>query len=148
MIAQFISCMTYNNSSCNSAKTRNAQYSAKKKVLIIDDDDIVLVVVKQYLEKEGYTVFAQSDSQSIDAFIVKFEPDILITDILMPDKDGIEIIRQVKSQFPAIPVIAISAGGRIDAKFHLRHIEMLGADAIMKKPIDKDELINNIRKLI
>jgi len=77
----------------------------------------------------------------------EFKPDILITDIIMPDKDGIEIIIETKKVLPNIILIAISGGGRIDSESYLNTAKYLGADATLKKPFTHKELLDCISNL-
>ena len=79
--------------------------------------------------------------------IVEFRPDILITDIIMPDKDGIEIIIEAKKTLPDIKLIAISGGGRIDSESYLNTAKYLGADSTLKKPFTHEQLIGVIKNL-
>jgi len=70
----------------------------------------------------------------------KYTPDVVVTDIIMPERNGIEVILEIKRNYPSIRVIAISGGGRLNANTHLNIARDLGVAAIMLKPIKLDEL--------
>lgn len=100
------------------------------------------------LEKAGYDVFQASDGKSgIDKF--KEQPaDLVITDILMPEKEGIETMLEIRKLAPEVKIIAISGGGRIPAKEYLSLARRLGADRTFGKPVDSDQLLSAITELI
>ena len=118
-----------------------------KKIVIIEDDLIIRESLKEILELNSYEVLATESGMDLMRKISDFRPDILITDIIMPDKDGIEIIIEAKKSLPDIILIAISGGGRIDSESYLNTTKYLGADATLKKPFTHDQLITLIRNL-
>ena len=74
-------------------------------------------------------------------------PDIVITDIIMPDKDGIEVILHLKKNYKKVRIIAISGGGRINAKDHLEIAGQLGVDATLTKPFSHEDIIRIIKEI-
>ena len=81
-------------------------------ILIIDDDPSIRTVFKRYLEKKGYSVTVAVDgNEGLDAVAEK-TPDLIITDIMMPEKDGLEVVLSLHKDHPNLPVIAISGGMR------------------------------------
>ena len=118
-----------------------------KKIVIIEDDQIIRESLKEILEMNSFQVFAIDSGIDLMKKITEFRPDVLITDIIMPDKDGIEIIIEAKKTLTDIKLIAISGGGRIDSESYLNTAKYLGADATLKKPFTHEQLISVIKSL-
>jgi YesN/AraC family two-component response regulator len=116
------------------------------KILIVDDEPLIRDGLKQTLEIEDFNVETASNGTDAMETFDSFHPDLVITDIIMPEKDGIEIIWDIKEKFPDVKIIAISGGGRIAATDHLKIAKKLGANAILTKPFSTDELLLEIRK--
>jgi YesN/AraC family two-component response regulator len=93
------------------------------------------------LVRDGHQVFIANDGvEGIKSFH-QFKPDLIITDIIMPEKDGIEVIMEVLKENPNLPIIAISGGRRaITADFNLDSAEMLGVKGILQKPFTHEQL--------
>jgi len=118
-----------------------------KKIVIIEDDQIIRESLKEILEMNSFQVLAIDSGIDLMKKITKFRPDVLITDIIMPDKDGIEIIIEAKKTLTDIKLIAISGGGRIDSESYLNTAKYLGADATLKKPFTHEQMISVIKSL-
>lgn len=119
------------------------------KILVADDDDFVRGLICSVLKKNGYTVSEAKNGEEAVTMARKDSPDILITDMLMPDKEGIETILEVKEIGSNIKIIAISGGGKTKNMSFLNIAQNAGADAILSKPFKPDELlqaINTLRK--
>ncbi|MBN2161922.1 MAG: response regulator [Pontiellaceae bacterium] len=82
------------------------------KILIIDDDDKIRMLMVRYLERLHYTVAEAENGKHGMIMLETFGPDLIITDILMPEMDGLEILMALRRQYPNIPVIAMSGGMR------------------------------------
>lgn len=117
-----------------------------KKILIVDDEVLIREGLKIALELEGYSVEIAEDGRQAVKLMDSFTPDVIVTDIIMPEKDGIELILNLRKTNQNIRIIAISGGGRISAKDHLRIASKLGADCILAKPFSVKELITEIEK--
>jgi len=117
-----------------------------KKILIVDDEVLIREGLKIALEMEGYFVEIAEDGREAFKMMDTFRPDVIVTDIIMPEKDGIELIMNIRRTNQDIRIIAISGGGRISAKDHLRIASKLGADCILAKPFSAKELIVEIEK--
>ncbi len=111
------------------------------KILLIDDEPLIRDGLKQILELKGYTVKTASDGKEAIQYLNNNCPDIVITDIIMPERDGIEVIVSVKKKYPEVRIIAISGGGRINAHDHLEIAKQLGVDNTLTKPFSSDELL-------
>jgi YesN/AraC family two-component response regulator len=119
-----------------------------RKVLIIDDEPYILLMLKKMLEKAGYEVdLASSGIQGMKLF-EKESADLVITDIIMPDKEGLEIILEMKKQRPDLKIIAISGGGRISPESYLECAVYFGASRVFQKPFKQKELISAVNELI
>ena len=118
------------------------------KILVIEDDEDVLKFVCKILITAGYDVIAASDgNEGLEQ--IKSNPDtaMVIADIIMPDKDGIETIREIKQAWPQIKIIAMSGGGIIEPIFYLRNASAFGADATLRKPLTISELVGTVESL-
>jgi len=120
----------------------------KLSVLVIDDEDNVRNTLCENLQGCGFDVFQANDGETGVQFIRKNgRPHVVLTDIIMPKKEGIETIREIKRKYPDIKLIAMSGGGRAKAMDFLTLAEKLGADAILPKPIDIEKLETTIHSL-
>lgn len=120
----------------------------KTRILVIDDDHAVRRTICENLEEFGYEVIEASDGdQGLLYMSLPEPPAIIITDIIMPKKEGLEIIMEIKKKFPATKMVAISGGGRTKSTDFLQLAKKLGSDAVLPKPINMDELEKTIKAL-
>lgn len=119
------------------------------RILVVDDEPSVCSMVAAMLEPDGYDMIAAgSGVEAVDA-CKEVPVDLIITDIVMPNKNGIDLIMQVKKEYPGIPVIAISGGGGIAGRFdYLEIAKLVGADNILKKPFELEELRSTVSNVI
>ena len=117
-------------------------------ILIIDDDNQFRTMLRKMIERNGYEVIEASDGKEGINLYRKNPTDIIITDLIMPEKDGIETIQELKKDFPDIKIIAISGGGRIGPQDYLHLAKMLGAKRTLTKPIELPELLKAIEELL
>jgi len=116
----------------------------KNKILIIEDDKVIKNIIEFLLKKEGYQIeFAEDGLIGLEK-INSFLPDLILTDIMLPYKSGLEITSYAKANFPDVPVIIISSLGKED----LTVIEAfkLGADDLIAKPFNPVELVLRIKR--
>ena len=113
-------------------------------LLVVEDDSSVRSTVVTFLELEGFTVDSVGSTREALSRLGNNRYDIVLTDILMPQRDGVEVLREVKRRWPGLPVIAISGGGWIGANELLGMAERLGADNILQKPVRRDDLIRAV----
>ena len=118
------------------------------KILVIDDDEAVLKFITATLKQEGIDTLTATDSFTAHQQLSQ-NPDItvVITDIILPGQEGIEIIRKIKSQHPRIKIIAISGGGKISPENYLHLAHVMGVNATLKKPFGPKELLNTLQRL-
>jgi CheY-like chemotaxis protein len=118
------------------------------KVLVIDDEADVRKIVVRVLERESHELFEAEDGvQGMELFHLH-KPDLVITDIFMPSQEGIETIKQIRAESPAVRVLAMSGGGSGAADAYLRMSNHLGADATLTKPFRAPELIACVDRLL
>src|SRR5258708_20407452 len=114
------------------------------KILVIDDDAIVRETIIQILEDRGYQVVSAEDGKRGLASFRGEKPDLVITDIIMPEKEGIQTITEIRRERPDAKVIAISGGGRIGNTDFLKIAQKLGASDAIAKPFDPDDFLNRV----
>jgi CheY-like chemotaxis protein len=112
------------------------------KILVIDDDHLVRYTLSKILSSNGYEVVTASDGKRGMAVLRAEHPDVVITDIIMPEQEGIDTIIQIRRERPAIKIIAISGGGRIRNIDFLEMAQSLGANDVIAKPFEADELLS------
>jgi len=117
-------------------------------ILIIDDDNQFRTMLRKMVERNGYEVIEASDGKEGIELYRKNPTDLIITDLIMPEKDGIETIQELKKDFPDIKIIAISGGGRLGPQDYLHLAKMLGAQRTLTKPIELTELLKTIEELL
>jgi DNA-binding NtrC family response regulator len=114
-----------------------------KRILLIDDEPNTLKVLSAFLRKEGYEVGTAEDGGSGWQQLSQEDWDLLITDLKLPDKTGLEILEEVKSTWPQMPVVMITAYGSISNAVQAMK---LGAFNYLAKPVDPDELLLLVHK--
>ena len=116
-------------------------------VLVIDDDDIVRGLLVRALTGALYTVIEAADGQEGLAQARAHAPDIVVTDLIMPVQEGVEIIMTLHRERPRLPIIAIS-GGATNSKLYLDIAGKIGARRILPKPFTPKELIHLIEQVL
>jgi len=118
------------------------------KILIIDDEPYILLMLKKMLEKSGHEVdLATNGREGIELF-EKEPADMIITDIIMPDKEGLEIILEMKNTYPDLKIIAISGGGRVSPESYLECARHFGATRVFQKPFSRKEIVSAVNELM
>ena len=117
------------------------------KVLVIDDDHLVRYTLSKILQRNGYDVVTASDGKRAMAVFRDERPDVVITDIIMPEQEGIETILKIRSERPEVKIIAISGGARTRNVDYLEMAEGFGADDVIPKPFEAEELLSRLARL-
>lgn len=118
------------------------------RILVVDDDEQVLALLKAMLEREGWDVDAVGDGL---VAVQVFDPDrhaLVITDIVMPGKEGIETIMELRARKPDLAVIAISGGGRIGPQDYLAWVRRCGVRHTFTKPVPRQDLVDAVAELM
>lgn len=119
-----------------------------QRVLIVDDDHLLLQALSRQLKSvPDYEFFTASDQENILAIIAENAIDILVTDILMPEKDGIQLLEEVQEQFPQLKLIAMSGGGRIEGEAYLEMASNLGSSYSLLKPFSRKDFLSALGKV-
>lgn len=118
------------------------------KILLVEDDELVRDMLSQMLRRASHDVQSATNGEEASEMLKTSEPDIMVTDIIMPKKSGITLISEVRDKHPKMEIIAISGGGRLDPTGYLDLSESLGATVSFEKPIDKAALLMAIDLLL
>jgi CheY-like chemotaxis protein len=110
------------------------------RILLVDDDEMSRQAVQRMLERAGHTVESTgSGREAIDRYATG-EVDLLVTDLIMPEMDGLEIIQEIRRKDPAARILAISGGGRVQAEEYLSVARKFGAVEVLPKPFASQDL--------
>ncbi len=118
------------------------------KILIIEDDEEVREYLESVLSRAGYECLSAPNGKAGVEIFNASPADVVITDIIMPEKDGIETIMDLRRRNSNLKVIAISGGGRAEPENYLRSAKLLGANKTMKKPFTNEEMLQAIAALL
>jgi len=118
-----------------------------KHVVLADDDDSVRQSLVMFLERAGFLVTPARNGQQALTAVVNEEPDLVVTDIMMPDMDGLELLQAMRRTAPQVPIIAISGGGVRKGEYALQAAKFLGACHVLRKPFTGQELVALVRRL-
>ena len=118
------------------------------RILVIDDVLEMRELLHRILEREKYTVVSVANGK--EAIKVQREDpfDLIITDLIMPEKEGIETIIELRQDYPDVKIIAISGGGVVGPKDYLSMAKMLGANRTLPKPFARKKLLETVRELV
>lgn len=118
----------------------------KRKILVVDDEKDVLEAVRDILEIEGYSVITAEDGKAGTELLRELLPELILTDVVMQDMEGIEFMKAVHRQNKEIPIVVMS-GHPVGTKF-FKAAELFGAKATLLKPFSKSELLQVIERCI
>ncbi len=110
------------------------------RIVIIEDDEALRPMLAKTIARFGHEVFAEQDGRAGLQRVKEIMPDLVITDMVMPEKEGVETILELRRDFPAIKIIAMSGGGRINSADYLDLARKFGVSATLAKPFSRDEL--------
>jgi len=119
-----------------------------KTILLIEDDEQFQKFVNELLEVEGFNVILANDGNEGVQMIEEHNPDLIITDLLMPHKDGVRLITETRVSHPHIPIIAMSGGSSFFSPAFLEAADTLGATHTIDKPFEEEQLIELIKKCL
>ena len=118
------------------------------RILIIDDESQIRSMLRLMLERVAYEVIEAEDGMEGIRQYRDNPADLIITDLIMPNKDGIGMIIELKKEFPQVKIIAMSGGGVNRPEGDLDGAQKLGATRTLTKPIDRDEMLNAVRETL
>lgn len=110
-------------------------------VLVVDDEPLMRRTLRTALERAGHEVEEAKDGNEALKKFSSLSPDLVLTDIVMPDREGVETIGQLRKLHADVPIIAMSGGGAVGGTLFLRLAEELGATRTFTKPIRNADLV-------
>jgi len=118
------------------------------RIIIVDDDVQIRDMLRQMLERAGYEV-VEAPNGKVALRLCREKPaDLVITDLIMPEMEGVETIMKLRHDFPDVKIIAISGGGRAGLEEYLYSAEKLGALRTFTKPFNRKEIIAAVNELL
>ncbi len=118
------------------------------RILVVDDEDLVRLTLRQMLEAGGHEVIEAANGKQGVALEAENPVDLVVTDIIMPEQEGIETIVQLRRKNPSLKIIAISGGGRMKNMDFLKIAANVGADATLTKPFSTQELTEVVNRCL
>jgi DNA-binding response OmpR family regulator len=118
-----------------------------KKILIVDDEKQINNILSRYLKKNYQVSIAENGLQAL-SLLKKETFNLIIMDVIMPGKEGIETLIEIKNTYPNIKIIMMSGGGKIGPQSYLKIAKAVGADEVIEKPFELSDLHNIIKKLL
>lgn len=118
------------------------------RILIIDDEVMIRDLLVKILEREGYETITASNGKDGIKTHRENPSDLIITDLLMPEKDGIETIMELRRDSQDVKIIAMSGGGKIDSETYLEIAKTMGAIETIAKPFDLRTLLKKVQELL
>jgi len=117
-------------------------------IVIADDDKNLRSMLKQIFEVENYTVLEADNGEKAIEYVNKNHVDLVITDLIMPKKEGIETINELNHKYPSLPVFAMSGACMTDSKIYLEIAKKLGVVKTFLKPFDINEMLDSVKSVI
>jgi CheY-like chemotaxis protein len=114
------------------------------RILIIDDDETIRTLFKRFLSGKGYSVTCAANGREGLRLLAAELPDLVITDIMMPEADGLEVVMAVREKHAQVPVIAISGGMHAVPMDFLPMAKKFGANKVLYKPVELEELLDAV----
>jgi CheY-like chemotaxis protein len=119
----------------------------RRSILLADDNADFASVLSSALEAAGYRVACAANGREALVRQREHPADVLITDLVMPERDGFETIDSFLAEFPRTRIIVISGAGKLKTSLHLSAAKLIGADATLEKPFEVESLLKTLRKL-
>lgn len=119
------------------------------KILVVDDEQNIRNILREALKKEAHEVFEAGSGQEATEILDGNAIEIMITDLVMPGKTGLDLIMEIKERMPKLNIIAISGGGGINGRFdYLPIAQLIGADNIIRKPFTMTDIKKTVSELL
>ena len=116
-------------------------------ILVIDDESALREILSQVLTDAGYRVVCAENGKEASRALATSAFDVVLTDVIMPEKDGMQVISEVRKKFPEVRIIAMSGGGHVSRDQYLKIAKGLGAHAILEKPFANQKLLDTIQEV-
>lgn len=118
------------------------------RILIIEDDEAVRTMLSLTLAHFGHAVIEARDGEEGLMLFKHNKTDLVITDIVMPEKEGLEVLMTLRKKVPPVKMIAISGGGRQSAKDNLHIAKLMGATRVLAKPVTTEVLMAVVNEVL
>ena len=120
----------------------------KNKILLVDDEEIVLAGWQEVLESSGYDVRTALSGKEALEIVNKEKPDIVFTDLVMPDMNGIEVCKRIKEIYPDLDVVFVSGHPLEIEKYLMDFLNAGGRDEYLRKPLYKEEILKITKQIL
>ena len=110
-------------------------------ILVVDDEEELRELIRHVLERAGHSVACASNGREASLVIERCQFDVVVTDMLMPDRDGLELITEIKAKHPTLKIVAMSGGGQIGSDQYLSMAKGFGAHVLLRKPFAHQALL-------
>jgi CheY-like chemotaxis protein len=117
-------------------------------ILLVEDDIQLRSMLKIVLDRAGHEVQEAGNGKEALELYTKSPADLIVTDLVMPDKEGLETIMEFRRSYPDVKIIAMSGGGRTGAQNYLELAKKFGADYIVTKPFSNKEILDGIQIVV
>ncbi len=117
------------------------------RILLVDDDENFRTMLRITLQRIGHQITEAGDGSMAITLCAQNAYDAVMMDLIMPDKEGMETIVEMRKNHPSIKIIAMSGGGRMSARDILTMAKAVGADQILAKPFENGELVNTLKSI-
>jgi DNA-binding response OmpR family regulator len=118
----------------------------KPTILVIDDDEAVRYSIHRIMQREGFAVAVAADGREGLELLDRVFPALVITDLIMPEMEGLETITELRKRRSELPIIAISGGGRVIRPGYLDFAKKLGASDVLAKPFEPEDLVAAVKR--
>ena len=117
-------------------------------ILLVEDEEQLRSMLKIVLESAGHTVQEAGDGKEALESYIRNPADLMVTDIVMPNKEGIETILEFRRNHPGLRIIAMSGGGRNSAQDYLKLAKSFGADYVLSKPFSNQAILDVVKTVL
>jgi len=117
-------------------------------ILVVDDEPALREILSHVLVDAGHRVTGAANGKEASRLLATAAFDIVLTDVIMPEKDGMQVISELRKKFPEVRIIAMSGGGHVSRDQYLKIAKGLGAHALLEKPFANQQLLDTIESLV
>ena len=115
-------------------------------ILVVDDEEELRELIRHVLERAGHLVSCARNGVEASRLLAIQPFTVVVTDMLMPDQDGLELITELKSKYPTVKIVAMSGGGQIGSDQYLSMAKGFGADVLLRKPFTHQTLLAAVKR--
>ena len=117
-------------------------------ILVIDDESSLREILCRVLADAGHRVTGAANGKEASKVLLTAAFDVVLTDVIMPEKDGMQVISEIRKRYPEVKIIAMSGGGHVPQDQYLRIAKGLGAHAVLEKPFPNQQLLSTIETML